>query len=282
MEINTNTPASPGMFRSTLAPAATVCLGLGAVLGFGSVLYLLDPGYPAAVSEKILVSGILSASAQKGWALLHYIVSVICFLSPVLVVWCMMLVFRGKAASGMNLLSNAAHWLRLILRILGWVLVVLFALRFGRFLITVWQRPDWLYVLYSTIVSEALVMTIAVFSYRLLCRFLYEAEGCTASIGYTLSSGKLDPGTIPAFVAGGLTVLGVLGIVLSVDRVITMTIGYDGIRQFYTYVWSKHPGQWLCAGSLFLGAVGDFLLSAYLRFFKRVSERAVFFDANHE
>ena len=110
-----------------------------------------------------------------------------------------------------------------------------------------------------------------------LCRFLEEAEGCTASIGYTLSSGFLSPGSVPAFVASGLTVLGILGLVLTADRLVTMTIGYDGYKQFYKFVWSVHPGQWLCAGSLFFGAVGDLLLSFYLRFYKRTSERAIFY-----
>ncbi len=274
--------AAPGMFRNVLAPAGAVSLGLGALLGLGSVLYLFDPGYLMAVTNKILLSGILSYSALNAWMLLHILVSVICFLSPALVVWGMILAFRGQAARGMNLLSNAAHLLRLFLRVLGWILVAIFILRFGRFLVTVWHNPDCLYALYSTIVSEALVMTLAVFSYRLLCRFLYEAEGCTASIGYTLASRKLDPGTVPAFVAGGLTVLGILGLVLTVDRLVTMTIGYDGIKQFYTFVWSEHPGQWLCAGSLFFGAVGDFLLSAYLRFFKRTSERAVYYASRNK
>lgn len=277
MAKNDPVPASPGMFRSALAPAAAICLGLGALLGLGSLLYLADPSYPAAVTQKILVSGILSGSARNGWALLHYIVSAICFLSPALVVTGMVIAFRGQAAKGMNLLSNAAHSLRLLLRILGWVLLAVFILRFVPYLLKMFLysvRPD---AILSMVLMEALSLTLAVFAHRLACRFLYEAEGCTASIGYTLASRRLDPGSIPAYVASGLTVLGVVGLVLTADRMITMTIGYDGIRQFYTFVWSKHPGQWLCAGSLFFGAVGDFLLSAYLRFFKRTSERAVFY-----
>ena len=124
---------------------------------------------------------------------------------------------------------------------------------------------------------EGLMVVQAVFLYRMLCRFLDACDGSAASMGYTLSSGYLDPGSIPAFAATGLTILGVLGIVLSADRLVTMTIGYDGYKQFYAFVWSTHPGQWLCAGSLFFGAVGDLLLSFYLRFYKRTSERAIFY-----
>lgn len=277
MNSSNQVSATPGMFRNALAPAAAICLGLGALLGLGSVLYLAVPGYLATVTEKILISGVRSDSAMTLWTIVHMIISVICCICPALTVCGMILAFRGQAAKGMNLLSSAAHWLLILLRILGWALLGAFILYFIRNLFSIAGQQDWPYLLFAALIMDAMVMAIAVFSYRLLYRFLYDAEGCTASIGYTLASGKLDPGSIPAFVASGLTMLGVVGLVLTADRLITMTIGYDGIRQFYTFVWSKHPGQWLCAGSLFFGAVGDFLLSAYLRFFKRTSERAVFY-----
>lgn len=274
---NAPVPATPGMFRHMLAPAAAVCLALAALLGLGSVLYLADPAYLTAVSEKIILSGIRTSSAHRAWLLMHILVSVICFVCSTVVVWGMIPAFRGRAAKGMNFLSNAANWLRLLVRIAGWMLLVLFCLRFGRYLLSIARRQDWLYQLFATSVMEALVMSIAIFSYRMLCRFLAEAEGCTASIGYTLSSGILDPCSVPAFVATGLTVLGILGLVLTVDRLVTMTIGYDGFKQFYKFVWSWHPGQWLCAASLFFCAMGDLLLAGYLRFYKRISERTVFF-----
>ena len=270
-------PAAPGMFRSALAPAAAVCLGIGALLGLGSVLYLPDSGYLTAVSDKILVSGIRTASAHRTWLLIHILISVVSCLCPAFVTWGMASVFRGQAARGMNLLSNGAGRLRLGLRILGWGLIGLFCLRFTVYFLSILRRQDWPYQLLATVLMEALMLSLAVFAYRMLCRFLEEAEGCTASIGYTLSSGFLSPGSVPAFVASGLTVLGIIGLVLTADRLVTMTIGYDGYKQFYKFVWSTHPGQWLCAGSLFFGAVGDLLLSFYLRFYKRTSERAIFY-----
>ncbi len=270
-------PATPGMFRNTLAPAAAVFLGLGALLGLGSVLYLLDPGYLAAVTEKILVSGIRTASALGTWRALHIVISVICCICPAIVVWGMALAFRGQSARGMNLLSNAARFLLLAARVLGYGAIGVFVVRFGLYILSIARRNDWLYQLFATVIMEALMLVLAVFSHRLLCRFLDEAEGCAASIGYTLSSGRLDSGSVPSFAATGLTLLGILGLVLSADRLVTMTIGYDGYKQFYKFVLSTHPGQWLCAGSLFFGAVGNLLLSGYLRFYKRTSERAIFY-----
>jgi len=267
----------PGMFRNPAAPAAAVCLGLGALLGLISVCYLADPGYLSALSEKIVISGIRTASAHTTWLLVHILISVICCICPGLVVFGMVRAFRGQAARGMNFLSAVSHWLLILLRAGGRILVGVFCLRFGRYLLSISRRQDWLYQLFATVVMEALMMALAVFSYRMLCRFLDDAEGCAASIGYTLSSGKLDPGTIPAFAATGLILLGILGLALTADRLVTMTIGYDGFKQYYKFVLSTHPGQWLCAGSLFFGAIGDLLLGSYLRFFKRTSERAVFF-----
>lgn len=277
MEKKNPVPATPGMFQNKLAPAAALFLALGALLGLGSVLYLIDPGYLAAVTEKILISGIRTASALYTWRTIHILVSVVCTVCPALVVRAMVRTFRGQAARGMNQLSNAANRLWLGLRILGWALIGLFCLRFVRYLLSILPRQDWPYQLLATVLMEALMLSIAVFAYRMLCRFLEEAEGCAASIGYTLSSGYLDPGSIPAFVSGGLTVLGLLGLVLAADRLVTMTIGYDGYKQFYKFVLSTHPGQWLCAGSLFFGALGNLLLSGYLRFYKRTSERAIFY-----
>ena len=272
-------PAAPGMFRNKLAPAAAISLCFGALIGLGSVLYLLDPAYRSALTEKILLSGIRTHSALSTWRIVHIAVCLISTVCPSLVVFGMVRAFRGQAAKGMNGLSNGAHLLLILLRILGWGLLVLFCLRFILYLRNILRRQDWPYQLMATVLMEALMLSLAVFVHRLFCRFLDEAEGCAASIGYTLSSGFLDPGSIPAYVSGGLTALGIVGLVLCADRLVTMSIGYDGYKQFYKFVWSSHPGQWLCAGSLFFGAIGNLLLGAYLRFYKRTSERAVFYAA---
>lgn len=277
MEYRQKVPASPGMFRHITAPAAAVFLGIGALLGLGSLLYLLDPAYPTAVIEKIIISGIRTRSALTTWTMVHYVVLVIGTLCPALVVWGMLRAFRGQAAKGMNFLSNWAHRLLIWLRVLGWALLALFCVRFVLYVASILHRQDWPYQLMATVLMEAMVMALAVFGFKFLCRFLDESEGTAASVGYTLSSGWLDPGSVSAFTATGLTALALVGLVLSADRLVTMTIGYDGYKQFYKFVFSPHPGQWLCAGSLFFGAVGNLLLGGYLRFYKRTSERTVFY-----
>ena len=74
-----------------------------------------------------------------------------------------------------------------------------------------------------------------------------------------------------------LLILGIVGLVLSVDRMITMTIESDGFKQYYAFLVASHPGQWLSAATLFFGGIGDLLLSSYLKLYNRTSERTVFY-----
>ena len=269
--------AETGMFRSNLILAAGIFLALGGLTGLGSTLYLFDPGYFSALTEKILQSGIRTYSALTAWTLVHVAISVVCFLGPAITLWGMAHCLRSNYARGLNFLSNAARWVLKIVHFTSALALAVFLFRTGRYLLGLMGRVDWLYQLFASFVMEGLMVVQAVFLYRMLCKFLDACDCAAASMGYTLSSGYLDPGSIPAFAATGLTILGIQGIVLSADRLVTMTIGYDGIRQFYTFVWSTHPGQWLSAATLFLGGIGDLLLSGYLRFYKRTSERALFY-----
>lgn len=277
MEKQKTVTVQPGMFRHPLAPAAAVCLTLASVLGLASVAFLLDPGYLAALTEKILRSGIRTQSALTAWTLIHIAISFVCFLCPAVTVWGMWTALRGQYAKGLNFLSDAARFLLLAVRVCGAAALALFLFRAGRYLLGLIGRGDWLYQLFASFVMEGLMVAQAVFLYRTLCRFLDDCDGCAASMGYTLSSGKLDPGSVPAFAATGLLILGILGLVLSFDRLITMTIASDGFKQYYKFLIASHPGQWLCAATLAVGGIGDILLGLYLKFYKRTSERALFF-----
>lgn len=270
-------PVRKGMFRSFLAPAAAVMLTLAALLGLATLLNLPDQSYHAALREKILVSGIRTASALRVWTLIHHAESLICFVGPAVTVWGLWTALRGQYARGLNFLSNAARLALLLVRISGGCALAVFLFRAGRYLIAISTRQDWLYQLFATFVMEGLMVVQAVFLFKLLCRFLDDCDGCAASMAYTLSSGKLDPGTVPSFAATGLLILGLVGIVLAADRVVTMTIGYDGLKQYYTFVLAAHPGQWLYAASLLAGGIGDILLSLYIRFYKRTGERELFY-----
>lgn len=282
MSTQNSVPVQPGMFRSALAPAAAVFLALGAGLGLGSALALLDPGYLTALTEKILRSGIRTASALNTWILIHVVISCLCFLCPAVTLWGMYRVSRGAYARGLNLLSDAAKILRIAVHTSAAAALGLFLFRAGRYLLGLIGRDDWLYQLFASFVMEGLMVVQAVFLYRLICRFLEDCEGCAASMGYSLSSGKVDSGAIPAFAATGLLILGILGIGLSVDRMVTMTIASDGFKQYYKFLWASHPGQWFAAGTLLFGGIGDIILSRYVKFYSRTSERAIFFASRSQ
>lgn len=275
-------PAQPGMFRNKLAPAAAVCLTLAAALGFGAILFFFDPSYLPWLTEKILRSGIRTESALNTWMVVHVVVTAVCCICPAVTAWGMWRALRGSHAKGMNFLSNAAQWALRTVHICAILTLGLFLYRAVGYLLGLIGRFDWLHQLFATFVMEGLMVAQAVFLYRMLCRFLDACEGSCASIGYTLSSGKLDPGSIPAFAPTGLMILGIAGIFLSVDRLITMTIASDGLKQYYKFLVAGHPGQWLCAATLFVGGIGDILLSLYLKFYKRTSERALFYASRRK
>lgn len=270
-------PVQPGMFRSPLAPAAAVFLALGFCLGLGSVLFLLDPSYVASITEKLIISGIRTASAIATWRLIHIVISFVSTFCPALILWGMYQASRGRYVQGLSFLSDGAKYLRWAVHISAAGALSLCLFRMGRYFLSLIGRGDWLYQLFAFCVMEGLMIVQAVFLYRLLCRFLEACEGCAASMAYTLSSGKLDPGGIPAFCATGLVILGILGFVLCVDRMVAMTIASDGYQQYYKFLISAHPGQWLCAATSFFGGIGNILLALYVRFYSRSSERAIFY-----
>lgn len=274
---SSNVSATPGMFRSPLVPAAAVCFTISALLGLGAMLFLFDGGFQAALTRKILISGIRTESALNAWTLINNVISVVCFLCPAVTAAGLWMALRGQAAKGMNLLSNAARWLLYTVRASGVIALAVVIFRAARYILATIVRDDGLYLLFSSFLMEGLMIVQAVFLFRTLCRFLDSAECSAAGMGYTLSTGKLDPGALPAFTATGLLILGILGLVLSVDRLFSMTIASDGFQQYYKILAADHPGQYLAAASLLIGGIGDILLSRYLKFCKRSSERAVFF-----
>lgn len=277
MSNQTPVPAQPGMFRNNLAPAAAACLSLAAALGLGAVLFFLNPSYFPWLTEKILQSGIRTASALSTWMVIHVAVTVICCIGPAVTAWGMWKALQGSYAKGMNFLCSATQWALRAVHVSAILTLGLFLYRAVGYFLGLIGRGDWLYRLFATFVMEGLMVAQAVFLYRMVCRFLDACEGSCASIGYTLSSGKLDPGSIPAFAPTGLMILGIVGIILSADRLLTMTIASDGLKQYYKFLVADHPGQWLCAATLAVGGIGDILLSLYLKFYKRTSERALFY-----
>jgi hypothetical protein len=282
MEKYDRVAVEPGMFRSPLALASGIFLALGSLAGLGSTLYLLDSGYLTVLREKILQSGIRTYSALTVWTLVHIAISIVCFAGPAVTLWGMLRCLRGNYARGLNFLSNAADWALKLVHLTSALALAVFLFRAGRYFLWLIGRYDWLYQLFASFVMEGLMVVQAVFLYRMLCKFLDACDGAAASIGCTLSSGYLASGSLPAFAATGLTVLGILGIVLSVDRMVTMTIASDGLKQYYTFLISAHPGQWLSAAALLFGGIGDLLLSGYLRFYNRTSERALFYASRRK
>lgn len=266
------------MFRNPLAPAAAVCLSAAGALGLVASAFLLNGSYAAAITEKILRSGIRTESALHAWTLINAVINLVCGICPTVTAIGMWLALDGQAARGMNLLANGAKWLLRAVKISGAATLAVLIFRSARYILAIARKDEAVYLLFSSLVMEGLMVVQAVFLFRMLCRFLDSAEGTAAGLGYTLSSGRLDAGSLQAFTSTGLLVLGVLGLALSIDRLFTVTIASDGFQQYYKLLTAAHPGQWMSAASLFVGGVGNILLSYYLKFCKRTSERAIFYE----
>ena len=77
-------PVDLKMFRSRLTVPAAVCYALAAVCGLIGAALLLDPGSRAALTEDVILSGILERSAISTWELIHGSVGILAFLCPAL------------------------------------------------------------------------------------------------------------------------------------------------------------------------------------------------------
>ncbi len=269
------TRVKPGMFRSPLIPVAAVCFTLAAALGCVGSILLLDPGYRNVLLEKLFLSGITSRYARNSWTVIGYAITLIGFLGPTVTALGLWAVLRGKQAQGLTFLSSAAQWLLYGLKAAAGVLAVYFSYRAIRYVFLAMTRNDGVYLIYAMVIMEAMMVALVYFLYRNLRRFLDAACDSAASIGYTLSSGRIDTTPIPSFAFTGFWILGLVGLFLAVDKLYAVTIVQRYPQDYYALVHPQHWGQWVSAASLLWGAVGDFLLSFYLRFYKRTSERAL-------
>ena len=82
--------------------------------------------------------------------------------------------------------------------------------------------------------------------------------------------------SIPSFPRLGLVILGCMELVLACNSIFTIVLVENYIGNYYKLLIASHPGQYLAAGTLVVGVLGNFLLSVYLRHYNRVCERTRF------
>lgn len=265
-----------GKFRSPLTNVSAVFYALAAVCGLVGAALLLDPISRAALTKDVILSGILERSAVNSWRLIHGTIGILAFFCPATLAIGIGLTLKEQVHKGMTLLHGLAKELHIAVAVSGAMTLAVLIFRLGRYILMCLGVNEGLYLLYTMLLSEAMMVAQAVLLYKLLRHFLLCARECTASIGYTLSAGALGRTTWPAFCATGLLILGITCIVLTADRLFTLTIVDSYPRDYYSILTTKDPIQIFTGAALFLGGIGNILLSVYIRRFKKRAERIIY------
>ena len=126
------------------------------------------------------------------------------------------------------------------------------------------------------IISEALMAAQAVFLFFLIRKFLNCCMDTTSSMTYTLATGKLDDRSIPSLPSTGFLILAIVGIIISINRLFTLTIVVNVVRSYYKLLIAAHPGLWAEAICLILGSVANLMTCSYLRRYKRITEKELY------
>lgn len=267
-------PVSPLPVASVRA--STVFYALAAITGIPGVVLLLSPDYTAFLLQDLATGGITDPSSLHSWRIIQGAVSLLACIGPAILAGSLSFTLRGKPVRGLGFLSGAAQITLYGVTISGGLAVPVFLFRFVRFLIVSSRTPDGLMLIYSMLISEALMVTQAAFLFVLIRKFLNCSIDSATSIAYTLATGKADTRSISGFPAVGLTVLSIVGIVLAITRVFTVTIIRTTIASYFKLLVTSHPALIIEAICLLLGAVANLLLAHYLRCYKRNTEQLLF------
>lgn len=263
-------------FRSPLVTLAAVFYMLAFALGTVGVALLFSPEYSHLLRTDLLASGIGDASSLRTWQAINSAITVICCFGPGLLATALFFAMNGKFVKSLGFLGNALHGLYWALNAGGVFAAVMFLFRFVRYVVYAVGKPNAVMLLYSMVISEALMAALAAFLFVLTRKFLNCAMDSCASISYTLAREKLDECPVPAFTATGLLLLAMAGIALAISRLFTLTIVWDSVQSYYKLLTAAHPAQIADVACLISGSGANFLLYRYLRRYKKITEAALF------
>ena len=261
------------LYRSQLPKWAAGAFSAAAILGLPGVILLFSREYQDFLIQDLYLGGVVEASAANTWHLIESLITIVHFLCCAALASGLILALTSKFHRGIHLLSTAAQWLLYGLYGGGILALCVLAFRLIRYILFAVRINGGSYLIYSMLISEGLMVALAFLIYTLLRRFLNTSLDTIASIGYTVSSGKLDSHSISSFPSAGLIGLAVVCLVLSVNHVYTLTIIDSFPRDYYKILVAERPGQYLAAASCVLCAAGNLLLAIYLRRYKRRDER---------
>lgn len=266
---------APELFRSSLIPTAACFYSLAALCGIPGLVLVFSPSAAALWQEEMALSGITSGLAA--WRLIDMAVSFFSCICPILMATGLWLSMRKKPLPGMKLISALPYWLFHGTTVTGGMALAYLIFRTVRYVAYCATKNEGLYLLYTAAIPEALMVTQAWFLWKKLRDFLESFSDTSASITYTLASGKLDSCPIPSFTATGFWILAVFGVILALNRIFTMTIVYSYPNAYYKLLTATHWSQYLAFATLLSGAVANILIALYLRRYNRLHERALYY-----
>lgn len=262
-----------GTFRSRLIPFIIILFALSAACGVMAVASLFHPAsIPAIVSDMIL-GQIYDPNARLTWLVIYIVLTAVNCLGTLVLSAGILLVVMGRNYAGMDLLYNSAKWMLLGVNISGAAVVPYFIFRAGRYIFLCCTISGGLIPLVSMLSMEALMVVQAYFLFAKLRQFLDCSMDAAASIGYTISSGKLKAPSIPPFSATGFLVLALFDIGIALDRFFTFIHIQSNLSVTYKFPMTTDPVQIISGLSFCFAAVGSILMYAYLRGYKSKSEK---------
>jgi len=266
---------APDLFRSWLIPDTAFLYTAAALCGIPGIVLFFDPAATALWYREMLASEITSGLAA--WRLIFMAVNLFSCVCPAVMAAGMWLNIGKKYLPGMKLLNILPQWLLHGTIVTGAMALAYLIFRAVRYIAYCATKNEGLYLLYTAIIPEAVMVTQAWFLWKTLRKFLEAFSDTASSITYTLASGKLDSMSTPGFTATGLVILAVVGIVIALDRIFTVTIVYDYLAPYYKILAATHWSQYASSASLFFGAVANILLAFFLRRYNRLHERALYY-----
>ena len=262
-----------GTFHSRLIPVATALFALSALCGAAAVGYLFHPASIPAIIKDMELGQIYDPSAQMTWLVIYVATTVVNCVSTLVLAGGMGQVLMGRYHPGMDLMYKYAKWAGVAVNVSGVAAAVYFVIRAGLYIFLCLTTNGGLIPLVSMVIMEGLMVAQAWLLFSRLRWFLECAVGTTASIGFTLTSGKLDAPAIPSFVSTGFLILGLFDFAIALDRLFTFVHKQKNLSVTYEFPLAQEPVQLLSGAAFLLAGVGSLLLWRYLRDYKRKSER---------
>lgn len=266
---------APDLFRSPLIPATACFYTAAALCGIPGIVLFFDPAATDLWYRDMLATEITSGLAA--WRLIFMAVNFFACICPATVAVSLWLNIRKQHAPGMKLLNSLPQWLLRGTTVTGAMALAYLIFRAVRYIAYCATKNEGLYLLYTAMIPEAVMVAQAWFLWKTLRRFLECFSDTATSIHYTLATGKLDSISTPGFTGTGLVILAIFGIIIGIDRIFTVTIVYDYLAPYYKIIAASHWSQYAACATLLFGAIGNILLTFYLRRYNRLHERALYY-----